>query len=219
MKCEAVDSEHILLAIMRQKNNKASQLLEEHEVTYDKVLETLTLQPDAPRAGLGFEEDEDEEDDHSMLQRPQSPQGQSSSTQQTRTTQQKKTANDTPILDNFGTDLTKAAEEGKLDPVVGREKEIERVAQILSRRKKNNPVLIGEPGVGKSAIVEGLALRIVQKKVSRILFNKRVMTLDMASVVAGTKYRGQLKNVSAPLSRSCRRIRMSSSSSTKYTPS
>ena len=193
MKCEAVDSEHILLAIMRQKNNKASQLLEEHEVTYDKVMEMLTLQPDAPRAGLGFDEDEEDEDDRSMLQRPQNPQGQGNGSQQTRTTQQKKTANDTPILDNFGTDLTKAAEEGKLDPVVGREKEIERVAQILSRRKKNNPVLIGEPGVGKSAIVEGLALRIVQKKVSRILFNKRVMTLDMASVVAGTKYRGQFE--------------------------
>ena len=196
MKCEAVDSEHILLAIMRQKNNKASQLLEEHEVTYDKVMEMLAAPKAdmAPRAGLGFDEDEDEEEDH-MLQRPKNPQGQSSSTQQTRTTptQQKKTANDTPILDNFGTDLTKAAEEGKLDPVVGREKEIERVAQILSRRKKNNPVLIGEPGVGKSAIVEGLALRIVEKKVSRILFNKRVVTLDMASVVAGTKYRGQFE--------------------------
>ena len=193
MKCEAVDSEHILLAIMRQKNNKASQLLEEHEVTYEKVMEALTLQPDAPRAGLGFDEDEDEEEDHGMLQRPQNPQGQGGSSQQTRTTQQKKTANDTPILDNFGTDLTRAAEEGKLDPVIGREKEIERVAQILSRRKKNNPVLIGEPGVGKSAIVEGLALRIVEKKVSRILFNKRVVTLDMASVVAGTKYRGQFE--------------------------
>ena len=193
MKCEAVDSEHILLAIMRQKNNKASLLLEEHEVTYEKIMEALTLQLDAPRAGLGFDEDEDEEDDRGMLQRPQNPQGQGGNSQQTRTTQQKKTANDTPILDNFGTDLTRAAEEGKLDPVVGREKEIERVAQILSRRKKNNPVLIGEPGVGKSAIVEGLALRIVEKKVSRILFNKRVMTLDMASVVAGTKYRGQFE--------------------------
>ena len=193
MKCEAVDSEHILLAIMRQKNNKASLLLEEHEVTYEKIMEALTLQPDAPRAGLGFDEDEDEEDDRGMLQRPQNPQGQGVNSKQTRTTQQKKTANDTPILDNFGTDLTRAAEEGKLDPVVGREKEIERVAQILSRRKKNNPVLIGEPGVGKSAIVEGLALRIVEKKVSRILFNKRVMTLDMASVVAGTKYRGQFE--------------------------
>ena len=195
MKCEAVDSEHILLAIMRQKNNKASQLLEAHEVTYDKVMEMLSLQPDAPapRAGLGFEEDEEEEEDRHLINRPQSPNSQGGSSQQTRTAQQKKTANDTPILDNFGTDLTRAAEEGKLDPVVGREKEIERVAQILSRRKKNNPVLIGEPGVGKSAIVEGLALRIVQKKVSRILFNKRVVTLDMASVVAGTKYRGQFE--------------------------
>ena len=99
----------------------------------------LTLQPDAPRAGLGFDEDEEDEDDRNMLQRPQNPQNQGGSTQQTRTTQQKKTANDTPILDNFGTDLTRAAEEGKLDPVVGREKEIERVAQILSRRKKMNP--------------------------------------------------------------------------------
>lgn len=97
------------------------------------------------------------------------------------------------MLDNFGVDMTRAAEEGKLDPVVGREREIERLAQILSRRKKNNPVLIGEPGVGKSAIVEGLALRIVQKKVSRILFEKRVVMLDMASVVAGTKYRGQFE--------------------------
>ena len=193
MKCEAVDTEHILLAIMRQKNNKVSQLLEEHEVTYEKVVEMLTPKTDlTPRSGLGFDEDEDEEEDRSMLQRPQNPQGQGAGNQQTRTTQQK-TANDTPLLDYFGTDLTRAALEGKLDPVVGREKEIERVAQILSRRKKNNPVLIGEPGVGKSAIVEGLALRIVQKKVSRILFNKRVMTLDMASVVAGTKYRGQFE--------------------------
>ena len=193
MKCEAVDSEHILLAIMRQKNNKASQLLEEHEVTYEKIMEMLTLQPDAPHAGLGFDEDEDEEEDRNFIQRSQNNPAGNGSGSQTRTTQQKKTSNDTPILDNFGTDLTRAAEEGKLDPVVGREKEIERVAQILSRRKKNNPVLIGEPGVGKSAIVEGLALRIVQKKVSRILFNKRVVTLDMASVVAGTKYRGQFE--------------------------
>src|SRR5476651_376939 len=99
----------------------------------------------------------------------------------------------TPVLDNFGRDLTRAAEDGKLDPIVGREKEIERVSQILSRRKKNNPILIGEPGVGKSAIAEGLALRIVQRKVSRVLFNKRVVTLDLASLVAGTKYRGQFE--------------------------
>ena len=193
MKRTEVDTEHILLAIMKQKNNKVSHLLEEHDVTYEKVMDMLTIQPDKPRAGLGFDEDEDEEEDHAMMQRPQNPQGQSGNTHQTHTAQQKKTSNDTPILDNFGTDLTRAAEEGKLDPVIGREKEIERVAQILSRRKKNNPVLIGEPGVGKSAIVEGLALRIVEKKVSRILFNKRVVTLDMASVVAGTKYRGQFE--------------------------
>jgi len=194
MKCEAVDTEHILLAIMKQKNNNASQLLEEHEVTYEKVLDMLAPKTDpAPRAGLGFDEDEDEDEDRSMMQRPQSPQGNGGTQSHTRTAQQKKTANDTPILDNFSTDLTRAAEEGKLDPVIGREKEIERVAQILSRRKKNNPVLIGEPGVGKSAIVEGLALRIIEKKVSRILFNKRVVTLDMASVVAGTKYRGQFE--------------------------
>jgi ATP-dependent Clp protease ATP-binding subunit ClpC len=99
----------------------------------------------------------------------------------------------TPVLDNFGRDLTKMAEDGKLDPIVGREKEIERVSQILSRRKKNNPILIGEPGVGKSAIAEGLALRIIQRKVSRVLFNKRVVTLDLASLVAGTKYRGQFE--------------------------
>ena len=192
MKCEAVDTEHILLAIMKQKNNNASQLLEEHELTSDKVIEMLSPKTDpAPRAGLGFDEDEDEEEERPLINRPQGG-SQPGGSQQTRT-QQKKSANDTPILDNFSTDLTKAAEEGKLDPVVGREKEIERGAQILSRRKKNNPVLIGEPGVGKSAIVEGLALRIVQKKVSRILFNKRVVTLDMASVVAGTKYRGQFE--------------------------
>ncbi|MFA9375101.1 MAG: AAA family ATPase, partial [Poseidonibacter sp.] len=100
---------------------------------------------------------------------------------------------ETPVLDNFGIDITKSAEEGTLDPIVGREREIERLAQILSRRKKNNPILIGEPGVGKSAIAEGLALRIIQKKVSRVLFGKRVVSLDLASIVAGTKYRGQFE--------------------------
>lgn len=192
-KSETVDSEHILLAIMRQKNNQASQLLEEHDVTYEKVLEMLAFQPESPHAGLGFDEDEDDdEEDHTLMNRPQEPMG-NGAAQQTRSTQQRKTSNNTPILDNFGIDMTRAAEEGKLDPVVGREKEIERVAQILSRRKKNNPILIGEPGVGKSAIVEGLASRIVEKKVSRMLFNKRVITLDMAAVVAGTKYRGQFE--------------------------
>ena len=191
-KSETVDSEHILLAIMRQKSNQASLILNEHNVTYEKVLEMLTFQPETPKSGLGFD-DEDEEEDGTLMGRPSDSMSGNSTQQQTRSAQQKKTANSTPILDNFGIDMTRAAEEGKLDPVVGREKEIERVAQILSRRKKNNPILIGEPGVGKSAIVEGLAIRIVEKKVSRILFNKRVVTLDMASVVAGTKYRGQFE--------------------------
>ena len=191
-KSETVDSEHILLAIMRQKSNQASLILNEHNVTYEKVLEMLTFQPETPKSGLGFD-DEDEEEDGTLMGQPNDSALGNNTQQQTRSAQQKKTANSTPILDNFGIDMTRAAEEGKLDPVVGREKEIERVAQILSRRKKNNPILIGEPGVGKSAIVEGLAIRIVEKKVSRILFNKRVVTLDMASVVAGTKYRGQFE--------------------------
>lgn len=182
----AADSEHILLAIMKVKDNAAFHVLESNGVTYEKI--KLTLQPDT-HAGLGFSEDEDEDEDIR-----QSPSGnKSNAAQQQARPAQKKPANDTPVLDNFGTDMTKAAEEGKLDPVVGRVKEIERLAQILSRRKKNNPILIGEPGVGKSAIVEGLALRIVEKKVSRILFDKRVIALDMTTVVAGTKYRGQFE--------------------------
>lgn len=182
----AADSEHILLAIMKVKDNAAFHVLESNGVTYEKI--KLTLQLDT-HAGLGFSEDEDEDEDIR-----QSPSGnKSNAAQQQARPAQKKPANDTPVLDNFGTDMTKAAEEGKLDPVVGRVKEIERLAQILSRRKKNNPILIGEPGVGKSAIVEGLALRIVEKKVSRILFDKRVIALDMTAVVAGTKYRGQFE--------------------------
>lgn len=176
------DTEHVLLAILKDKNNVAANVLEENNIDYKKVFEQLSLQPDIT-SGMGFSEDDEDGDE---MEAPRS-----GSHQQATTS--KKPANDTPVLDNFGTDMTKAAEEGKLDPVVGREREIERLAQILSRRKKNNPVLIGEPGVGKSAIVEGLALRIVQKKVSRILFDKRVVALDMASVVAGTKYRGQFE--------------------------
>ena len=182
----AADSEHILLAIMKVKDNAAFHVLESNGVTYEKI--KLTLQPDT-HAGLGFSEDEDEDED--IRQNPSG--NKSNAAQQQARPAQKKPANDTPVLDNFGTDMTKAAEEGKLDPVVGRVKEIERLAQILSRRKKNNPILIGEPGVGKSAIVEGLALRIVEKKVSRILFDKRVIALDMTAVVAGTKYRGQFE--------------------------
>ncbi|MCE2615525.1 MAG: ATP-dependent Clp protease ATP-binding subunit [Phocaeicola sp.] len=183
---EIADSEHILLAIMKLDKNDARNLLETYGVTYQNVYDQLSLKPDVHN-GLGFSEDEDDDDEnmpHSNINGPMGTQ------QQTRIHQPK---NDTPALDAFGTDLTRMAEEGKLDPVIGRDKEIERVAQILTRRKKNNPVLIGEPGVGKSAIVEGLALRIVQRKVSRILFDKRVVSLDLAAVVAGTKYRGQFE--------------------------
>lgn len=166
----------------------AASVLEANDVNYVKVLEQATLQPDV-NSGMGFPEDDDDEE----MSSPRSGGSGSEERQQQAQTASKKPANDTPVLDNFGTDMTKAAEEGRLDPVVGREKEIERLAQILSRRKKNNPILIGEPGVGKSAIVEGLALRIIQKKVSRILFDKRVVALDMTAVVAGTKYRGQFE--------------------------
>lgn len=183
LKSNVADTEHVLLAILRDRNNMAASVLEANDVDYKKVFEQLSLQPDIS-SGMGFSEDEDDEDD---LNSPRS------EGRQQAQTASKKPANDTPVLDNFGTDMTRAAEEGKLDPVVGREQEIERLAQILSRRKKNNPILIGEPGVGKSAIVEGLALRIIQKKVSRVLFDKRVVALDMTSVVAGTKYRGQFE--------------------------
>lgn len=190
LKSETADAEHVLLAILKDGDNLAATVLEENEVDYQSVFEQLSMKPTNPSAGMGFpEDDEDEEEDMSLSRSSNNPGAGSSSAQ----TAAKKPSNDTPVLDNFGMDMTRAAEEGKLDPVVGREREIERLAQILSRRKKNNPVLIGEPGVGKSAIVEGLALRIVQKKVSRILFEKRVMMLDMASVVAGTKYRGQFE--------------------------
>lgn len=194
LKSPATDTEHMLLAIMRENQNKASQILEENEVTYQKVMDKLVPKAE-PQSGLDFGEDEEEEEEG--IRRQPTGNGESSffsqEAKQTTRTQQQKPNNDTPVLDSFGTDMTKAASEGKLDPIVGREKEIERLAQILSRRKKNNPILIGEPGVGKSAIVEGLALRIIEKKVSRILFDKRVITLDMTAVVAGTKYRGQFE--------------------------
>ena len=194
LKSPATDTEHMLLAIMRENQNKASQILEENEVTYQKVMDKLVPKAE-PQSGLDFGEDEEEEEEG--IRRQPTSNGESSffsqEAKQTTRTQQQKPNNDTPVLDSFGTDMTKAASEGKLDPIVGREKEIERLAQILSRRKKNNPILIGEPGVGKSAIVEGLALRIIEKKVSRILFDKRVIALDMTAVVAGTKYRGQFE--------------------------
>ena len=191
MKNTTADTEHLLLAILKERHNIAADVLEANQIDYKKVMEQLTLQPDV-NAGMGFAEDDEDDEEMGMSQPSGKSESNASQSSQTHTTTSKP-KNDTPVLDNFGTDMTKAAEEGKLDPVIGREKEIERVAQILSRRKKNNPILIGEPGVGKSAIVEGLALRIVQRKVSRILFGKRVISLDMTSVVAGTKYRGQFE--------------------------
>ena len=194
LKSPEVDTEHVLLAIMKDNENKAAEILESQEVTYRKVMDRLVPHKEEPKDGLDFGEEDEDEDDGIRRRRPdEGNMSYRSEGQPVAGTKQQKSSKDTPVLDSFSTDMTKAAEEGKLDPVVGREKEIERLAQILSRRKKNNPVLIGEPGVGKSAIVEGLAMRIVERKVSRILFDKRVVALDMTAVVAGTKYRGQFE--------------------------
>lgn len=193
MNNEKVDTPHILLAIMRDNQNNAYKILEKNDVTYEKIIDRLK-QEEAPFDGLDFNDDEEEEGIGRRGNADKSNDGfGSSANRQTTQTEQKQAEGGTPYLDNYGIDLTKAAEGGKLDPVVGREKEIERIAQILSRRKKNNPILIGEPGVGKSAIAEGLALRIVEKRVSRALFGKRIVSLDMTAVVAGTKYRGQFE--------------------------
>ena len=189
LKSTVVGTEHLLLAILKEDDNEAAFALKDCEVHYQDVFKQLSVKSANPKAGMGIPDEEDEEDAPYYSSRNEGDTPAASSVQ----TKSSKSSNDTPVLDNFGIDMTRAAAEGKFDPVVGREREIERVAQILSRRKKNNPVLIGEPGVGKSAIVEGLALRIVEKRVSRILFGKRVVMLDMASVVAGTKYRGQFE--------------------------
>ncbi|GAB3217757.1 ATP-dependent Clp protease ATP-binding subunit [Algoriphagus aestuariicola] len=185
-KSQLIGTEHLLLSILRDEDNIATQILNKFEVNYDSVKEMLEMQSDAGPSPRAKAEAEDGDDDGSKLFGSSG----SGSGGQAKPGAEKSR---TPVLDNFGRDLTKMAEDDKLDPIIGREKEIERVAQILSRRKKNNPILIGEPGVGKTAIAEGLALRIVQKKVSRVLFNKRVVTLDLASLVAGTKYRGQFE--------------------------
>jgi len=184
-KSQLIGTEHLLLSILRDEDNIATQILNKFEVNYDSIKEMLEMQSDTGNSPRARAEAEDGDEDGSKLF------GSSSSGSGSQKPGAEKSR--TPVLDNFGRDLTKMAEDDKLDPIIGREKEIERVAQILSRRKKNNPILIGEPGVGKTAIAEGLALRIVQKKVSRILFNKRVVTLDLASLVAGTKYRGQFE--------------------------
>ena len=181
-KSKIIGTEHLLLSILRDEDNIATQILDKFDVSYDVVKELLEYQSSNPISSTSSESLE--EDDLSKIKG-----GFTKSTLIRKTKDKSKT----PILDNFGKDLTKLAEKNKLDPVIGREKEIERVAQVLTRRKKNNPILIGEPGVGKTAIAEALALRIIQKKVSRILHNKRVVTLDLASLVAGTKYRGQFE--------------------------
>ena len=181
---EFVEAEHFILAILKDgrndANNVVKMLLKRAGMTYDSLSSEMK-NDNSMQADMGLtssNEDFEEDDDDRRSARPQKSSGKHSAT---------------PMLDSFGKDLTKYAVEGKLDPIVGREKELQRIAQILSRRKKNNPVLIGEPGVGKSAIAEGLALRIIQGKVSRTLLNKRVVSLDMASLVAGTKYRGQFE--------------------------
>ncbi|WP_120274102.1 ATP-dependent Clp protease ATP-binding subunit [Mangrovibacterium diazotrophicum] len=179
---QTISTGHLLLAILKDKDSQISTILNEYHINY-YILKSRLEDYKQPEAKSEYGGEEDEEADDPFSKSPTSG-------------SQKKpgsTKSETPVLDNFGVDITKAAEENSLDPIVGREKEIERLAQILSRRKKNNPILIGEPGVGKSAIAEGLALRIIQKKVSRVLFDKRVVSLDIASIVAGTKYRGQFE--------------------------
>ncbi|MFN8260851.1 MAG: ATP-dependent Clp protease ATP-binding subunit [Chitinophagales bacterium] len=192
MKQETVGTEHLLLSILKNKENIVTQLLSKWDVTYEVFKAELDFMQNDNKELTDFSAelpnepfDEGDEDERRSFG------NQGGGGQQTA----KKSASksNTPVLDNFGRDITRLAEEGRLDPIVGRETEIERVSQILSRRKKNNPILIGEPGVGKTAIVEGLALRIIQRKVSRVLFGKRVVSLDLAALVAGTKYRGQFE--------------------------
>ncbi len=192
---QQTDSEHILLALLKEKSTQINEILSDFRLDYssaflyvksimDTRINDESSSSETPVAGANFTDDDDDEAGKGKFSSGQTGGGAAAA---------KGTVSDTPVLDNFGTDITRAAKENRLDPVVGRETEIERIAQILSRRKKNNPVLIGDPGVGKSAIVDGLASRIIQKKVSRSLFDKRVIALDMASIVAGTKYRGQFE--------------------------
>lgn len=189
---DTVDVEHLLLAIFHNIDNRLVKLLDpflKAGVTYDTLLGELDSETGTPAMGTDYSDDEDDDMEEIGTNSDNASSGSDTATSKTNA----RRGADTPTLDKYGIDMTRAAAENRLDPVVGRENEIERLAQILSRRKKNNPVLIGEPGVGKSAIVEGLALRIVQRKVSRVLFDKRVVSLDMASIVAGTKYRGQFE--------------------------
>ncbi len=197
MRSSLIDTEHILLGLLKRTKTSATEYLNQNDVTYNKVAASITHKTTS-NSNTDFDDD-DEED------LPPTSRSKDSSDRMTdkKTAEKRQTSTDTPAIDSFGTDITQAARDGKLDPVVGRTKEIERIAQILARRKKNNPVLIGEPGVGKSAIVEGLALRIIERKVSRTLFDKRIVALDMSTIVAGTKYRGQfeerMKNIISEL--------------------
>src|SRR6266581_1196038 len=180
LKSPTVETEHLMLSILKNKENIATQILNQFDVDYDLFRNELgVVKSNDVRSEYSEEGDDDFDEEKKYSQQKSKSAGNAKSK--------------TPVLDNFGRDITRLAEMGALDPIVGREEEIERVSQILSRRKKNNPILIGEPGVGKSAIAEGLALRIVQRKVSRVLFGKRVVTLDLASLVEGTKYRGKFE--------------------------
>ncbi len=186
-KSNMIGTEHLLLSILKEDNNLAASILKGFKIDYDTIKDELEIMKES-----GYKSESMPEAKH-----PESADQDDDSNEESFSGSASKKSSDskskTPVLDNFGRDLTKQAEEDKLDPIVGRENEIERVSQILSRRKKNNPLLIGEPGVGKSAIAEGLALRITHRKVSRVLFNKRIVSLDLASLVAGTKYRGQFE--------------------------
>ena len=185
-KSDTIGTEHLLLSLLRDEENIAAQILQQFNVSYDAVREELDM------IISGSARDVDQPDSRSLSS--SNPPSSSKGSQSSGSSREKKMEKSkTPVLDNFGRDLTQLAEDGKLDPIIGREKEIERVAQVLSRRKKNNPVLIGEPGVGKTAIAEGLATRIIERKVSRVLYDKRVIALDLAALVAGTKYRGQFE--------------------------
>ncbi|MCE2834037.1 MAG: ATP-dependent Clp protease ATP-binding subunit [Chitinophagaceae bacterium] len=183
LKSPTVETEHLMLSILKNKENIATQILNNFEVDYDLFRNELGLVKSNDVRSEFQEENDDDFDEEKKGYQQKSKQASGAAANKSKT----------PVLDNFGRDITRLAEMGSLDPIVGREEEIERVSQILSRRKKNNPILIGEPGVGKTAIVEGLALRIVQRKVSRVLFDKRVVSLDLAALVAGTKYRGQFE--------------------------